>query len=105
MKIARPSHCQGCSEWKKECGEVCEKRSADDIIYGVECGICGNKRKTCWKAILPDGWTFNRREWSPSPNPNGKVEENALLCSDCVSKYYDILFDEVGYAMLERTSW
>jgi hypothetical protein len=99
MGIMRPSHCQGCSYWEKECKRI----SDPDMFYGVECGICGNKRKTCWMAILPDGWSFNRREWSPSSNV--RVEENALLCSDCVSKYYGIIFDEQGYDILEWVEW
>jgi len=100
MGIVRPSHCEGCSHWKKECREVCEKHSADDIIYGVECGRCGNRRKTCWVAILPDGWTFNKMA-----NRMAEEDENALLCSDCVSKYYDVFFDERGYYILEVVKW
>lgn len=96
MHIARPSHCDGCSKWEEECKRVCEKESPDSLFYGVECGRCNNKRKTCWMAILPDGWLFNTR---------AEDGENSLLCTDCVGKYHDMVFDDWGYNILEFTSW
>lgn len=94
--VKRPSHCQRCSHWEAECKHI----SDPSMIYSEECGRCSDKSKTCWMAILPDGWTFNRIS-----SRRAEGEENPLLCSDCVSKYYDVFFDEQGYDVLEGVKW
>jgi len=94
--MKKPPHCKGCREWDKKdqdlsCHLIYENLDKN-IVYPMRCDKCGRVEKTCWMAILPDGWRFCY-----------KLE--GIACGGCCEKWDQVLFDDKNYEVLERIEW
>lgn len=83
-----PKLCEGCKEWIEECLHYPHK----EIVYALRCDKCGSVEDTCWKAILPDSWSFC-------------CKLQGIICGECYDRWKQVLFDEKNYEELEKRKW